>query len=266
MVVKVDTKKEIDYSDMPKTVIVIPTFNEEKNIGRTIDLIRATGLPLKIVIVDDGSTDKTVREVLKRRLLGMYANDTAEVMLVQLDKNRGKGVAFFKGLRTALRLNPETVVFLDADMVEIPKKSLYFLAKNAAQYNGSRSARMVVGNQYEKAHPFMQLFLPTRSDIVGMYSFSLQACWKLIKEESRVLARRFDLEPFLRYYFGENITIRKDAEFKTLAPYRHIGGRDQEEQFLVFSEKVSGKLRRRTNYNNKKEEKLFRKLRERKIK
>lgn len=265
MVVKVDAKKEMDYSDMPKTVVVIPAFNEEKNIGRTIDLIRATGLPLKIVVVDDGSTDKTVREVLKRRLLGKYANDSAEVILVQQDTNRGKGVAFFKGLRTALRLNPETVVFLDADMLEIPKKSLYFLAKNAAQYNNSRGSRMVVGNQYEKAHSYLQLFLPTRSDIVGMYSFSLQACWRLIKEESRVLARRFDLEPFLRYFFGENITIRKDAQFKTLAPYRHIGGRDQEEQFLVFNEKVTGKLRRRTEYKDKKEKRLFEKLRERKI-
>jgi len=178
----------------------------------------------------------------------------------------GKGFAFFKGLRTAVKYNPEAVVFLDADMLEVPKKSLYTLAKTAAQSNKSRSSRMVVGNQYEKAHPFMPLFLPTRSDIVGMYSFSLTACWQLLKEESRILVRRFELEPFLRHFFRDALTIRKDADFKTLAPHRHIGARDQEEQFLVFGEKLSGKLRRRTEYKDEKEKGLFERLRKRKLK
>lgn len=253
------------YETMPKTVIVIPAHNEEKNIGRTIDLIRATGLPVKIVVVDDGSNDNTIREVLKRRLLGRYADGNAEVILTQLDRNRGKGVAFFKGMRTALQYNPEAVIFLDADMLEVPKQSLYFLAKNAEQHTQARESAMVIGNQYEKMHPFLPLFYKTRPDIVGMYAFSSPACLQLMRDESRVLAKQFELETYLRGVFRDRLFQVKEARFKTLAPWRHISSRDQEEQFLSFEEKLTGKLRRRTEYKNKKEKRLFERLRTKKL-
>jgi len=253
------------YETMPKTVIVIPTYNEEKNIGRTIDLIRATGLPVKIIVVDDGSNDNTVREVLKKRLLGKYSNGNVEVVLTQLDRNRGKGVAFFKGMRTALQYDPGAVIFLDADMLEVPKESLYYLAKNAEMHTRAKRSAMVVGTQYEKMHPFMPLMYKTRLDIVGMYAFSLPACWQLMKDESRVLVRRFELEPYLRWFFRDNLYHLDTAVFKTLPPWRHISGRDQEEQFLSFSEKISGKLRRRSEYRDKKEKRLFERLRNHKL-
>ena len=82
--------KEMNYSDMPNTIVVIPAYNEAENIGRTIDLIRATELPLKIVIVDDGSTDKTAKKVQKKAKLNFLEKilgvKNVEVILTQLGK------------------------------------------------------------------------------------------------------------------------------------------------------------------------------------
>lgn len=46
---------------MPKFSVIIPAFNEERNIIKVIDSIRQQSLKdLEIIIVDNGSTDKTV--------------------------------------------------------------------------------------------------------------------------------------------------------------------------------------------------------------
>jgi len=73
----------------PKVVFVIPTLNEEEGIGHTIDKIRAVmaqlGLPYHILVVDGGSTDKTV-EVAKSK--------GAEVIR---QREKGYGDAYISG-------------------------------------------------------------------------------------------------------------------------------------------------------------------------
>ena len=76
--------------------IVIPAYNEEVAIGDDLDLIKrtmdATGQPYEVIVVNDGSTDRTVEIVSSRSC----------VKLLHHSHNRGTGAARSTGVRAAL--------------------------------------------------------------------------------------------------------------------------------------------------------------------
>lgn len=87
-----------------KTLVIIPAFNEEKNISRVIARIRQIPLPLEILVIDDGSSDRTAEVVGKSR-----------AKVVSLPFNLGYGAALQTGYRYALENNYDYVVQLDGD-------------------------------------------------------------------------------------------------------------------------------------------------------
>ena len=75
--------------------IVIPVYNEEAAIGDDLDLIKqtmdATGRPYEIIVVNDGSTDRTVE----------IASSKPDVRLLHHEHNRGTGAARTTGIKAA---------------------------------------------------------------------------------------------------------------------------------------------------------------------
>ncbi|MCG7522004.1 glycosyltransferase family 2 protein [Ruegeria sp. Ofav3-42] len=96
----------------PELSFVIPAFNEEDNIRKTLLEVAAEAKRLnktfEIVVVDDGSTDKTYEQV---------ARMTGELPLfaIRLSRNFGKEQAMSAGLA---RTRGNAVVILDADLQE----------------------------------------------------------------------------------------------------------------------------------------------------
>ncbi|MEZ6138037.1 MAG: glycosyltransferase family 2 protein [Pirellulaceae bacterium] len=89
-----------------KLTVVIPVFNEVNTVLSVIERVRRTGLPLEIILVDDGSADGT-REKLAEL-------PTAEDLHIILhDKNRGKGAALRTGFAHA---TGTAIVVQDADL------------------------------------------------------------------------------------------------------------------------------------------------------
>ena len=92
--------------------VVIPAYNEEKTIGdvieETIRVMENLRLPYEIIVVDDGSTDRT-REIASKYKATVLSNG----------RNRGKGYALRKGFRHA---QGDIVVTLDADSSHNPKE------------------------------------------------------------------------------------------------------------------------------------------------
>lgn len=91
--------------------LVVPCYNEQHRLGDTIAVLdtyrQAAKWPVQMVLVDDGSTDRTAR------LISEQARDRPGVARVSLAKNRGKGAALRAGVRA---VTGRYFVFFDADL------------------------------------------------------------------------------------------------------------------------------------------------------
>jgi len=107
----------------PKVIAVLPAYNEEKRIRNTV--LKTKKYADKVIVVDDGSLDKT-------SLIAKKAG--AEV--IRYEHNQGVCNATRVGLKRAISLKPEIIIFLDADGQHDPKYIPYFVEaiENGADY------------------------------------------------------------------------------------------------------------------------------------
>ncbi len=105
-------------SDKPTLSVVIPVFNEEANleelIRRTLETCRALGTPFEVLLVDDGSRDRSAEMIAKAA-----ADHPGEILGVFLNRNYGQHSAIFAGFG---RARGEVVVTLDADLQNPPEE------------------------------------------------------------------------------------------------------------------------------------------------
>lgn len=84
--------------------IVLPAYNEEKIIRKTIEEIRAAGYT-NIIVIDDGSRDRTYEE----------AKGVPDVITLRHRLNRGKGAATKTGIEAAKLLGAGIIITMDSD-------------------------------------------------------------------------------------------------------------------------------------------------------
>lgn len=106
--------------------IIIPAYNEERNLASVLDSVMQVELPYgadkEIIVVDDGSTDNTVSRVQSF----VAANPHARINLIRHTSNQGKGAA----IRTALpAVSGEYVIIQDADGELDPRDFAKMLSK-----------------------------------------------------------------------------------------------------------------------------------------
>ena len=125
-------------TDMPRVSIVVPAYNEEKLITRTINtLLESEGVQFEIIVVDDGSTDHTAEVVLET----FSAN--ARVRFIRQD-NAGKAEALNTGIREA---REDIIVALDADTLFM-RDTIAQLAKHFVDPKiGAVAGNAKVGNR-----------------------------------------------------------------------------------------------------------------------
>ncbi|MGL4914505.1 MAG: glycosyltransferase family 2 protein [Romboutsia sp.] len=91
----------------PYVSIIIPAYNEENKIKDTLENIKNIESIDEIIVVDDGSKDKTT-EIAK----SVQSN---KIKVHKLEKNKGKGFALNYGLDIAMK-NADIIGFLDGDL------------------------------------------------------------------------------------------------------------------------------------------------------
>uniref|UniRef100_A0A832G7H5 Glycosyltransferase family 2 protein n=1 Tax=Ignavibacterium album TaxID=591197 RepID=A0A832G7H5_9BACT len=112
-----------------KYIIITPAKNEEKFIEKTIQsVISQTVLPVRWVIVDDGSTDRTPAVVMK------YINDYPFIRLVQRERSierhfGNKVFAIRRGFEEVKDIDYEYYCNLDADVSFEPDYFEFLLKK-----------------------------------------------------------------------------------------------------------------------------------------
>ncbi|MFX0030320.1 MAG: glycosyltransferase family 2 protein [Candidatus Hermodarchaeota archaeon] len=94
-----------------KVGVIIPAYNEEMNIGKTLTQIpKNISDKLNVIVVDDGSSDRTC-EIVR----------DFEVILLKHPRNRGNGAATKTGLDYCRENMHEIAIILDADGQHHPK-------------------------------------------------------------------------------------------------------------------------------------------------
>lgn len=124
-----------------KTIAIVPAFNEERNVGRVIDELRAFDPQLEIVVVSDGSHDDTA---------GVARARGAHV--VQLPFNLGIGGAVQTGFRYARENGYDLAVRCDGDGQHVPAELLKVLAPVlSGDADIAVGSRFVAGDGYRSS-------------------------------------------------------------------------------------------------------------------
>jgi glycosyltransferase involved in cell wall biosynthesis len=155
-----------------KTLIIIPAFNESENLGKLLKKI-SSFVPLKdVLVVDDGSRDKTSTVAKK-----------AGTEVLSFSNNQGKGSALRAGFEFAIKRGYEAVITMDADGQHNPSgipKFLKELKKNGAD--------LIIGTREQNLSemPFLRYLVNKTTSLVtsilaGTRVSDSQSGYRLIK-------------------------------------------------------------------------------------
>lgn len=120
-----------------KAIVVIPTYNESKNIIRIIDKICSVHSSIDILVVDDNSPDGT-GDLVKAKIA-----ENIRIHILEREGKMGLGTAYLAGFRYALENNYQVIMEMDADFSHNPEEIPNFL-KKIETYD------LVLGSRYIK--------------------------------------------------------------------------------------------------------------------
>jgi glycosyltransferase involved in cell wall biosynthesis len=137
----------------PACSIVIPAYNESARIEATlrevVGCIRSEGWRAEVIVVNDGSTDTTARQVLD------FAMMAPEVRLVENPGNHGKGFSVRNGL---LQAQGEIVMFTDADLSAPIREAELLFAAIGAGADIAIGSRWLERNRQTHRQPWYRQF------------------------------------------------------------------------------------------------------------
>src|SRR3989344_437023 len=164
-----------------KLVVIIPAYNEEKTIKEVISKIPKINKRIsetEVIVIDDGSRDKTKEEAKE-----------AGAIVVSHIGNKGVGVAFRTGIEEALKRKADVIVNMDGDGQfnpnDIPKLIEPILDKKADFVTATRfSDGKLIGNM-----PFVKkignkLFTSLTSKLVGQKFTDTQCGFRAYSREA----------------------------------------------------------------------------------
>ena len=111
-----DLAKKQSAKDQPSVSVLMPAYNAEKYLKKSIDSLLCSDLgDFELIIVDDCSTDNTVR------IAESYAKNDFRIKVIKNSKNQGVSASLNIGLETA---KGKYITRLDSDDVMYPNRLL----------------------------------------------------------------------------------------------------------------------------------------------
>lgn len=112
---------------MKRILVLIPTYNEEESIGNLLNRLQivreklANIFDIDILIIDDGSPDKTVGIV--------KSLEFSKIKVLQRNEKKGLGPAYLAGFSEGLKGDYDYFVEMDADLSHQPEELSLLLEK-----------------------------------------------------------------------------------------------------------------------------------------
>lgn len=101
---------------MPKTMVVIPTYNEAENLPKMVAALFALELDgFEILVVDDASPDGTGQ--IADQLVGTYPG---KFHIIHRPGKLGMGTAYVQGFQWAIDYGVQNIIHMDADFSHSP--------------------------------------------------------------------------------------------------------------------------------------------------
>ncbi|NWG16014.1 MAG: polyprenol monophosphomannose synthase [Chloroflexi bacterium] len=140
---------------MPKTIVVLPTYNEIENLPLIVRALFDLAIDdLNILVVDDNSPDGT------GRLADRLAADTypGRLFVLHRTEKAGLGPAYIAGFKKALSLGADYIIQMDADFSHQPKY-IPDLLKAAETHDLVIASRFVKGGSVDETWSFYRKLL-----------------------------------------------------------------------------------------------------------
>lgn len=184
-----------------KISIIMPAYNEEKTIVQTIRRVlkvKTPGIKKELIIVNDGSTDKTLKTI--------KSISDRRIILINKGVNKGKGA----GVRDALKkVTGEVIIIQDADLEYNPNEIIKLIVpikKGAAD--------VVFGSRFMGGEPHRVLLfwhmvgnklLTLLSNMITNINLTdMETCYKMFTKD---IAKKLDLKED-RFGFEPEFTIK----------------------------------------------------------
>ena len=185
--------------------VVVPLYNEEESLPHLVEqllsALRPTDEAFELVLVDDGSSDRTAK------VLAKLSAEVPEVVAVLLRKNYGQTAAMAAGFDVA---GGEVIVSLDGDLQNDPADIPMLLAKLREGYD------LVSGWRHQRQDAALQRKLPSRiaNRLIGRvtgvrlhdYGCSLKAYRREVLSDMRLYGELHRFLPALAFIEGARIT------------------------------------------------------------
>jgi len=199
----------------PKTIILIPTYNESENVESLLPAVLAVASHYEILVIDDGSPDGTADPVK-----GLIVQFPGRIHLMERKQKAGLGTAYIAGFKWALERNYELVFEMDCDFSH-PPSSLPALEKACVE----EGFDLAVGSRYTKGGkvqnwPMNRLMLsygaslyvrlitgmPVKDPTAGFICYKSKLLSKLNLDRVRFIGYAFQIEmKYKSYLHGARI-------------------------------------------------------------
>ncbi len=190
---------------MFKPCIVVPVYNHGEHFQKAFETLKS--LPCSIIIVDDGSDDKT------KSILEKLAADHENITLKRLPINGGKGAAVTQGLLTAFDLGFTHALQVDADLqhnlediplfLELSKQNQGSVVVGYPVFDDSVPKSRLHGRKFTNLWVCIETLSGAIKDAMcGFRVYPLVTTIPVIKKNTLSQRMGFDIEILVRLYWA----------------------------------------------------------------
>jgi glycosyltransferase involved in cell wall biosynthesis len=146
----------------PLVAAIIPAFKEEQNIAVMLDVLHRTGILDEIILVDDGSPDRTVE------IMQQFAAADPRMLIICHETNKGKGQAVFTGWAAT---TAPYIILLDADLKNLQPEQIAAIIEPVINHRADMTLGLFLRGHFNTdfshwATPFLTGQRGLRSDLL----------------------------------------------------------------------------------------------------